>query len=303
MSANIYISGIRGFVGGNIEKHLQNQYRIKGVSRSRDYLNYDELSVSHLNNSHAFIHLAGKAHDLKNSSDSSEYFKVNTELTKKMYDVFLSSNCKIFIYMSSVKAVADSVSGKLIEDIIPAPKTAYGKSKLEAENYILQNLPKDREVFILRPCMIHGPGNKGNLNLLYSFVKKGVPFPLGKYNNQRSFLNIDNLNFVISEILQLNVKKGVYNVSDSETLSINQLVKAIGEANNNKTRVVKIPKWIMNLIAKAGDNFSFIPLNSEKLQKLTENYIVDNSKLLKALKKPLPITVTQGVIKTIKNFG
>ena len=63
--------------------------------------------------------------------------------------------------------------------------------------------------------MIHGPGNKGNLNLLYSFVKKGIPYPFGRYENKRSFVSIDNLCFVIKELIEnKNITSGVYNISD-----------------------------------------------------------------------------------------
>ena len=79
--------------------------------------------------------------------------------------------------MSSVKAVADVVDGILTEDVIPNPKTVYGKAKLAAEVYILsKEIPENKRVYILRPCMIHGPNNKGNLNLLYSLVSKGIPW-------------------------------------------------------------------------------------------------------------------------------
>ncbi len=85
----------------------------------------------------------------------------------------MQSKAKKFIFFSTVKAVADSVEGILNEETTPNPKTAYGKSKLAAEQYInRQPIPDDKLVYILRPCMIHGPGNKGNLNLLYSIVKK-----------------------------------------------------------------------------------------------------------------------------------
>ena len=150
--------------------------------------------------------------------------------------------------------------------------------------------------------MIHGPGNKGNLNLLYAFVKKGIPFPLGAFNNSRSFLSVDNLSFIISEILKGNIDDGIYNLSDSGTLSINQLVETIGKADNKNVRILKLPKPIINFIAKVGDIFTFLPLNSEKLQKLTENYIVDNSKLINNLNQELPTSITNGIIKTINNF-
>ena len=83
------------------------------------------------------IHLAGKAHDLKNISNKDEYYEVNTELTKQIFDSFLISDSSVFIILSSVKAVAENVIGILNENCEPNPKTHYGKSKLFAESYIL----------------------------------------------------------------------------------------------------------------------------------------------------------------------
>src|SRR5690606_31466401 len=102
-----------------------------------------------------------------------------------LYDWYLKSKATKFIYASSVKAIADSVEGELTEDTPARPLTAYGISKLKAEEYIQQlSLGMTSKAFyILRPCMVHGPGNKGNLNLLYKFVTKGIPYPLGAFNN------------------------------------------------------------------------------------------------------------------------
>ena len=189
------ITGISGFVGKNLSKYLEQQnHQILSLSlRNSDWKTNLDTS------SNAIIHLAGKAHDTKNIADASEYFAINTELTKQLFDVFLKSDVQDFFYFSSVKAAADDVEGILTETHIPNPKTPYGQSKLQAENYILsKEIPAGKRVFIIRPCMIHGPGNKGNLNLLHNVVKKGIPYPLAAFENKRSFLSIDNLNFLNS---------------------------------------------------------------------------------------------------------
>ena len=96
--------------------------------------------------------------------------------------------------LSSVKAVADNLVGVLSEDRKPSPKTHYGKSKLYAERYILsKKIPNNKRIYILRPCMIHGPNNKGNLNLLYNLVSKKIPWVLGSFQNKRSYCSVDNL--------------------------------------------------------------------------------------------------------------
>jgi nucleoside-diphosphate-sugar epimerase len=300
------VTGNKGFVGGNLTEFLtRSEKQIIGVSRSpsnRD-ISYNNLDIEVLNKAKSFIHLAGKAHDLKNISEDNEYFEVNTELTKNIFDKFLKSTCDVFIYMSSVKAAADFVEGSLTENVIPNPVTIYGKSKLAAENYILsKEIPSNKRVYILRPCMIHGPKNKGNLNLLYSFISKGIPYPLGRYENKRSFVSVENLCFIINELIDNDgVESGVYNVSDDESLSTNDLVKHIGKVIDKRAKILKTPKKIIDLIAKIGDVIH-LPINSERLLKLTENYVVSNEKIKKAIGKQLPFSAVKGITITIKSF-
>ncbi|MFH7017986.1 NAD-dependent epimerase/dehydratase family protein [Flavobacterium sp. FlaQc-47] len=294
----IILTGLSGFVGQNLSTYLSSfSFLIEGISlRNSDWKNIFDGDV--------IIHLAGKAHDTKNTSNASEYFKVNTDLTKRLFDVFLQSEIQDFIYFSSVKAVADDVLEILYEDIEPNPKTPYGQSKLQAEEYIMsKQIPQGKRVFIIRPCMIHGPGNKGNLNLLYNVVKKKIPYPLAAFENQRSFLGIDNLNFMIREILvNKEIPSGVYNFADDEVLSTNELVQIISSVSNKKNLSIVIPKVIINGMAKFGDLMNF-PLNSEVVQKLTENYAVSNKKIKGALGiEKLPYTVKEGLEKTIKSF-
>ena len=305
MQSNI-ITGNKGFVGSNLEKYLiLHKKQIIGVSRNplAKEVNYESLNLEKRESIKSFIHLAGKAHDLKNTSEVNDYFEVNTELTKRLFDQFLVSGCEVFIYMSSVKAAADNVEGKLYENFEPIPITAYGKSKLAAENYILsKNIPENKRVYILRPCMIHGPNNKGNLNLLYSFVSKGIPYPFGKYFNKRSFVSIDNLCFIINELIDNNkIESGIYNIADDVSLSTIDLVRIISEVLNKPTRIIKLPKLFVRFLAKVGD-FLPILINSERLQKLTENYEISNSKIKKAIQKKLPLSSIEGIKKTITSF-
>ena len=251
----------------------------------------------------AIIHLAGKAHDLKKTSGPEVYFKVNTGLTKKVYDWFLKSSAKKFIFFSSVKAAADFVPGDILtEDIVPNPVGPYGESKIKAEEYILSHPVADKQVYIMRPCMIHGPGNKGNLNLLYGVVKRGIPWPLGAFENHRCFTSIDNLCFVIEGLLAKDVASGIYNMCDDEALSTNDLITVICKALGKKTHIWYLPKGLMNVMSRIGD-ILHLPLNSERLTKLTENYVVSNTKIKKALGvDKMPIRAEEGLTQTIKSF-
>ncbi len=294
---NVLITGYSGFVGKTLLPYLENS-NIKTFGVSLKLVPQPDLT--HID---SIIHLAGKAHDLKSVSQPDEYYAINFNLTKELYDTFLKSNAKKFIFISSVKATADIVEGKLTESDVPVPQTHYGKSKRMAEEYIQnQPLPNGKSFFILRPCMIHGPGNKGNLNLLYKLISTGIPYPLAAFENKRSFLSIENLCFVIRELLNRDdIPSGIYNVADDEALSSNDLIKLIAKASDRSPKLWKINPVLIRTIAKLGDKLK-LPLTSERLNKLTENYIVDNTKIRQALGKEFPVHAREGIIKTISSF-
>jgi len=300
MVEKIIITGSSGFVGKNLSVFLQHRgYEINCLS-----LRKENWKIAFPKSADAIIHLAGKAHDTSNVSNPDEYYKVNRDLTIELFNEFLNSEIEKFFYFSSVKAVADSVEDILREDVEANPLTHYGKSKAEAERYILsQNLPEGKKVFIIRPCMIHGPGNKGNLNLLYKIVVKGLPWPLAAFHNQRSFLGIDNLNYLIHQMLiNENLESGIYNFADDEPLSTNELITIINKALNKKAKLWPISKGLVEKMADLGDRLN-LPLNSERLKKLTESYVVSNQKIKSALGiEKLPLSAEEGIIKTIKSF-
>ena len=296
----IAITGNTGFVGTNLISFLKDNNDILNINL-RDC---NDIKIDKSND--VVIHLAGKSHDSKNVSNHKEYYEVNFELTKRVFDAYLTSEAKVFIFLSSVKAVADSINENeiLIEDVNPDPKTHYGKSKLLAENYIISvTIPSDKRVYILRPTMIHGPRNKGNLYLLYKLVQIGIPWLLGAFENQRSFCSIDNLSYVIDKIINnVNIPSGIYNISDDQSISTNEIIKLIAASKNKKTRILLISKNLILALARIGDIFK-LPLNSERINKLTENFVVSNTKIKTALKiKSLPFSTKEGMIKTFETF-
>tara|TARA_B110000238_G_scaffold189601_1_gene221852 strand:- start:180 stop:1076 length:897 start_codon:yes stop_codon:yes gene_type:complete len=293
----ISITGASGFVGTHLKAYLKVSHDVSAM-RIR-YMPNQQINLK----GDAIIHLAGKAHDLKKVSNPQDYYEANFELTKQLFDAFIDSESAVLIFMSSVKAVADEVEGILYEYKKPNPKTHYGIAKQQAEEYILsQELPIGKRIYILRPCMIHGPGNKGNLNLLYQLVDKELPWPLGAFENQRSFLSIENLCFVIKELLEnKTVPSGIYQVADDECLSTNELIQLLGASLGKKTKIWKINVPFIKFLASIGDKIP-LPLNSERLQKLTENYVVSNEKIVKALGKELHVSAREGLMRTFESF-
>lgn len=292
------LSGASGFVGLNLQTYLAKDFVILPLSVRFKKNQTIDLNADHI------IHAAGKAHDLKKISNPAEYYEANFELTKQLFDAFLGAKSKTFIFISSVKAVTDKVNGILTEESMAHPITPYGKSKKLAEDYIQnQIIPEGKQVFILRPCMIHGQGNKGNLNLLFKLVSKGFPWPLGSFENKRSFLSIENLCYVIKELLsQPGIPSGVYNLADDAAVSTNELIQIMGSSLNKKTVIWKIPVSYIKKIAQLGDFFS-LPVNSERLDKLTESYLVGNAKIKQAIGKELPVCAREGLLNTLKSFN
>ncbi len=324
---NILITGIHGFVGSNLVVALKNHHVLygldiiapekEGVVKTFAWKDIETTSfpMQQLPQFDAIIHLAGKAHDTKNQSEAQVYFDINTGLTQKIFDFFLESKAKKFIFFSSVKAAADSVVGDMLrEDVIPTPVGSYGESKIAAENYILDKLgvengevrvamQRDKQVYILRPCMIHGPGNKGNLNLLYNVVKKGIPWPLGDFENKRSFTSIDNLCYVVEGLLTRDIASGIYHMGDDEALSTNELIALMCEAMGKEPHIWKMNRKMMEGCAGLG-TLLHLPLNTERLRKLTENYVVSNEKIKSALGiEKMPVRAAEGIMQTIRSFS
>ena len=305
----VLITGIHGFVGTNLVGYLAPENELYGLdiiapekAGIEKTFSWDDLDAGRVPEVDAIIHLAGKAHDTKNQAAAEVYFKVNTGLTQKIYDYFLKSSAKKFIFFSTAKAAADKVDGVLTEDVVPSPVGPYGESKIKAEEYILANMPTDKSVYIFRPCMIHGPGNKGNLNLLYNVVKKGIPWPLGAFENRRTFTSVENICFAVNGVLTKDVPPGIYNMGDDDALSTNELIEEICKSLDKKAHIWKLPKGMMHGVAKVGGLLR-LPLNPERLRKLTESYISSNAKLKKALGvEKMPVDAREGLKVTLESF-
>jgi nucleoside-diphosphate-sugar epimerase len=331
----------------------ENAERRSGNGAYARCFGWDELDVIPWGEVEAVVHLAGKAHDMRNTSDPQSYFDVNVGLTKRVLEawgggeettkntksteedviVAIRKDAKMqrkFILFSSVKAVADRVEGVLKEDAVPAPQTPYGQSKLEAEELVRSSLAigntqlavgyaqsvigndsthelmnsrtHELRYYILRPCMIHGPGNKGNLNLLYGVVRRGVPWPLGAFENRRSFASIGNVCAVVEGLLTGNVAAGVYQVADDDALSTNELIELMADTMGKRARIWRVSKSLMRVLARGGDVLH-LPLNSERLQKLTESYVASNKKIKAALGwEWMPVDAREGMRRTIMSF-
>lgn len=310
------VTGAFGFVGRSITRELNNKYQFLNLDIGEQtgngiqkFYSWDELDLIDWDSIDTVIHLAGIAHDTKCKIKEQEYFDVNVGLTKKIFDYFSRSKARKFLYFSSVKAVADKVEVRMLtEEDSPHPKTPYGRSKLAAEQILIQSgiwnpiEPSQKHIYILRPCLIYGPGNKGNFNSLIKFVNAGLPWPLGSYNNRRSFSYINNLVFIVNQLIEHDIATGIYQVADDQGFSTNDLVRIIAETLGQKIRILDLSPEIIRFISRIGDTFR-LPINSEQLEKLTGSYLVSNKKIKNALGiDRMPFTANEGMKNTIYQY-
>lgn len=293
----IVISGSTGFIGRNL---------VDAISGSTGLSLRDEHWRKEIRLATCIINLVGKAHDHKGSATEGDYFHANVNLTKEVFYEFLNSSADLMIHVSSIAALEELESINPLTELDKCrPKSWYGKSKRSAEEWLLsQDLPHCKKLIILRPPMIFGPGDKGNLGLLYSLITKRIPYPLASFTNSRSFLSIYNFVYFIEQIIKNKGKleSGIYHIADNESISTNDIIKIIKETTGKKSFNIALPKWLVKGIAKIGDVIP-IPLNSIKLKKMTANLLVSNDKIKNHIGSvQLPLTTKEGMVKTFQNF-
>ena len=291
--------GSNGFLGSHLQSKLDGE--VIGVNiRQQNW--HDNIP----DDANVFINCIGKAHDHKGTATEHDFYFANYELVKVIFEEFLKSNAQLFIHISSIAAVEENERTEVLtENSVANPQSHYGKSKKAAEEYLIkQSLPSGKKLVILRPTMIHGEGDKGNLTLLYKIISKGIPYPLGAFKNSRTFISIDNVVFFIDEIIKKykEMESGIYHITDDEPLSTQKIIEIICEAKGKKSIILSPPKFLINSFAKMGDMIS-LPINSKRLKKMTSNLIVSNQKIKTALNiVSLPITAEEGMKKTIESF-
>lgn len=296
----VAVLGYNGFIGKNLCEYLNPKFEIVEVSLRNE--NWKDK----LQNCDVFINLVGKAHDHEGQATEADYYYANSDLHKNVIDIFKESQARLYIHISSLAAQEEIKSDKaLSEEDTCQPTTVYGRSKRDFEQWIfLQEFSIDKKVIVLRPPMVHGPGDKGNLGLLHKLISKGIPYPLNAFKNKRSFLSIDNFCFFINEIISNREKitSGIYNISDDEHVSTTQIIDIIKKEENKKIINLNFPKLLIRGIAKIGDVLP-IPLNTVRLKKMTSDLLVSNQKIKTALGiEKLPTSAEEGLRKTIRSF-
>ncbi|MDH5828687.1 NAD-dependent epimerase/dehydratase family protein [Sphingobacterium faecium] len=296
----LILGGSSGFIGSHLSSRLKGSYDLQFFSmRKFDWIN-QVISTN------CIINLVGKAHDFSGTATEQDFYYANVDLVKIAFQQFLTSDASLFVHVSSLAAVEEFESDKALSEGDEChPVSWYGKSKRAAEEWLMsQQLPADKKMIILRPPMVHGPGDKGNLGMLYKFISRGIPYPLAGFDNNRSFISIDNFCYFIEQIIinQGKLRTGIYHISDDESIATKDIIEIIKKVTGKNTINLSLPKFVVIGLAKVGD-FIPIPLNTKRLKKMTSNLLVSNQAIKNDLGiDKLPLTAREGMEKTIRTF-
>lgn len=283
----VLVTGANGFIGKAVCKHLYSLgYGVRGAVRQPQsnslpenvdhvvFESIDELtdwSVA-LNGVDSVIHLAGRVHQMNEPANSSLdiYRRVNVGLTLSLARQAAKCGVRRFVFISTIKVNGEATpfGQPFTADSAPRPIDPYGKSKLEAENALLQ-LGKETgmEVVIIRPVLVYGPGVRANFYEMIRWIKKGIPLPLGALSNRRSLVGIDNLvDLIVTCLHHPAAKNQIFLVSDGEDLSIAALLKRTAVALNYPARLLPIPVQILHLFGRALGKKSVVDRLCDSLQ-------------------------------------
>ena len=268
----LLITGSTGFIGRFLCSDLLD-YEIIKYRRDNDLIIKEEYAV---------IHLAGLAHN-SHKSDLRKVYKVsNVDLTKSVFDSFLNSNAKIFIFFSTSK-VSGSKNGLLVEDLVSSDLNVYSESKLLAEKYILSQKATSKKVYILRPAVVVGPELKGNLKTLVNYVNFRLPWFFNSFNNSMTILDMRNLSFIIKQILseENKIPPDIYQIGNYQPIEVKNLIKSMQLKRRSKSCLLSIPKNFIYLIFKIGNVLNLPFLNLKTLDKLVLDSQVSTKKISK----------------------
>lgn len=246
----VLVTGAAGFIGGSLCGKLRDVgHEVTACSRSRVeqpgifYVRSPELGPEAdwsgvLADIDVVVHLAGLAHVTSEKSDAetdTKYLRINANGSRKLAKQCAAAGVKHFVFLSSCHAVAAESDRLVTEQTIPQPVTAYGRSKLAAEEAIRTVLAdSDCGWTILRPPLVYGPSNQANFGLLVNLVKTGIPLPLASVRNRRSFIYVENLTDVIATCLGNPKAFGkTFLPSDGKDVSTPELIRAVSRANQS----------------------------------------------------------------------
>lgn len=320
---SILITGANGFVASHLIPFLDQQgYQITAAVRhsrtqilpSVTFIDSGDIDGSTnwqrtLNGINTVIHLAARAHILNDdtSNPEAEFLKINTEGTANLVRQSIQAGVKHFVFISSVGAMTTLSNQPLTENFPCQPDTPYGRSKLEAEQALISLANQSNMTWtILRPTLVYGPGNPGNMARLIQLINRGLPLPFALVKNRRSFVYVGNLVDAIATcLIHPNAKNQIFLISDGQDLSTPQLICKIAYYLGRPCNFLPVPPSLLKLVGYLGSTVQHlskrpISLNTSTIDRLLGSLIVDNNLIQTTLNWQPPYTIDQGLSQMLQ---
>lgn len=239
---NILITGKNSYIGTSLENWLMrepDQYKVDTVDmkdgswKEKDFSSYDVV-----------FHVAGIAHIKETSDNQDLYYKVNRDLAYETAQKAKEDGVEQFIFLSSMSVYG--IENGVIDKSTPLePNSAYGKSKIEAEDIIIKLQDNSFTVATLRPPMVYGKGCRGNYPRLAGLALKTPIFP--NIDNKRSMIYIDNLSEFVKQLID-NRSGGLFFPQNAEYVNTSEMVGLIAEAHGKKIVMTKLFNPLLRLL-------------------------------------------------------
>lgn len=319
----VLVTGATGFVGRHLCRYLRESgYLVRATCRKVSYragLPADVECVElgaigpdtdwslALDGVDYVVHLAAAAHHIHDRVPDSVYDDVNHFGTARLAAATaLVKSVRRLVFISSVAVVGGTPKATVNELTACAPVTAYGRSKLAAEQAIENILGKTQPDWcILRPPLVYGPGNPGNMERLLRAIRMHLPMPLKSIKNQRTLLYVGNLVDAIGLAMRHPAaSKRTFFVTDEQTISTPELIEALGEAAGCKPWLIPMPTrslWLLGELFELLKRFHCAPLgvDREAIEKLVSSFVVDGSLFRTTCLWRAPVVTRLGIRETL----
>lgn len=237
----VLITGAGSYIGEKMREYLE-QYPDKYSVKMIDTMGW-EPTVTDFQGFDVVFNVAGIAHIKETAENRHLYFDVNRDLVVNIATVSKEAGVKQFILLSSMSVYGLKI-GRITKETVPKPTTAYGISKLEADEEIEKLVDENFKFACLRPPMVYGKGCKGNYQQLRSFALKSPIFP--DYKNQRSMIHIGNLCEFVKGCIDFE-RSGLFFPQNDEYTNTSEMVRSIAEAHGKKIRLTKTFNWAIKI--------------------------------------------------------
>ncbi|MEQ8541439.1 MAG: SDR family oxidoreductase [Coleofasciculus sp. D1-CHI-01] len=317
------VTGSTGFIASHlIPLLIQQGWKVRSAIRNPTNKLPSEVSTANLGNIDGLtqweptltdmdtvIHLAARTHILHDNTHNpeAEFLKINVQGTANLVKQSIAAGVKHFIFISSIGAMATLSDHPLTETSPCQPDTPYGRSKLQAEQALIELASQSNMTWtILRPTLVYGSGNPGNMERLIKLINRGLPLPFGLVNNRRSLLYVGNLVDAIATCLtHPNAKNQTFLVSDGQDLSTPELISKIAYHLERPCHLLPVPPSLLKLAGHLGDTIEQftqrpLPLNRSTIDRLLGSLVVDSSHIRNTLNWEPPYTVDEGLSKTLR---